>query len=92
MSDVYVVSAMRTAIGGFGGSLKDIPPHQLGTTVMKAALEKAGVQGADVGHVVGGHVVNTEPRDMYLSRYASVNAGVSIETPAMTVNRLCGSG
>lgn len=92
MSDVYVVSAMRTAIGGFGGSLKDIPPHQLGTTVMKAALEKAGVQGADVGHVVVGHVVNTEPRDMYLSRYASVNAGVSIETPAMNVNRLCGSG
>ena len=92
MSDVYVVSAMRTAIGGFGGSLKDIPPHQLGTTVMKAALEKAGVQGADVGHVVVGHVVNTEPRDMYLSRYASVNAGVSIETPAMNVIRLCGSG
>lgn len=92
MSEVYVVSAMRTAIGGFGGSLKDIPPHQLGTTVMKAALEKAGVQGNEVGHVVVGHVVNTEPRDMYLSRYASVNAGVSIETPAMNVNRLCGSG
>ncbi len=92
MSDVYVVSAMRTAIGGFGGSLKDIPPHQLGTAVMKAALEKAGVQGSEVGHVVVGHVVNTEPRDMYLSRYASVNAGVSIETPAMNVNRLCGSG
>lgn len=92
MSDVYVVSAMRTAIGSFGGSLKDIPPHQLGTTVIKAALEKAGVQGSDVGHVVVGHVVNTEPRDMYLSRYASVNAGVSIETPAMNVNRLCGSG
>lgn len=92
MSDVYVVSAMRTAIGGFGGSLKDIPPHQLGTTVMKAALEKAGIQGSEVGHVVVGHVVNTEPRDMYLSRYASVNAGVSIETPAMNVNRLCGSG
>ncbi|MDO5679272.1 MAG: acetyl-CoA C-acyltransferase family protein [Pelistega sp.] len=92
MSDVYVVSAMRTAIGGFGGSLKDIPPHQLGTTVMKAALEKAGIQGSEVGHVVVGHVENTEPRDMYLSRYASVNAGVSIETPAMNVNRLCGSG
>lgn len=92
MTEVYVVSAMRTAIGGFGGSLKDVPPHQLGTTVMQAALEKAGVQGSEVGHVVVGHVVNTEPRDMYLSRYASVNAGVSIETPAMNVNRLCGSG
>lgn len=92
MTDVYVVSAMRTAIGGFGGSLKDVPPHELGTTVIKAALEKAGVSGDDVNHVVVGHVINTEPRDQYLSRLASVNAGVSKDAPAMNVNRLCGSG
>ena len=92
MTDVYVVSAMRTAIGGFGGSLKDVPPHELGTTVIKAALDKAGVSGDDVNHVVVGHVINTEPRDQYLSRIASVNAGVSKDAPAMNVNRLCGSG
>lgn len=92
MTDVYVVSAMRTAIGGFGGSLKDVPPHELGTTVIKAAIDKAGISGGDVGHVVIGHVVNTEPRDQYLSRLASVNAGVSKDSVAMNVNRLCGSG
>ncbi len=92
MTDVYVVSAMRSAIGGFGGSLKDVPPHELGTTVIKAAIDKAGISGDDVGHVVIGHVVNTEPRDQYLSRLASVNAGVSKDSVAMNVNRLCGSG
>lgn len=92
MSEVYVVSAMRSAIGGFGGSLKDVPPHELGTTVIKAAIEKAGISGDDVHHVVIGHVINTEPRDQYLSRLASVNAGVSKDAPAMNVNRLCGSG
>lgn len=92
MSEVYVVSAMRSAIGGFGGSLKDVPPHELGATVIKAAIEKAGITGDDVQHVVIGHVINTEPRDQYLSRLASVNAGVSKDAPAMNVNRLCGSG
>lgn len=92
MSEVYVVSAMRSAIGGFGGSLKDMPPHELGAAVIKAAIEKAGITGDDVNHVVIGHVVNTEPRDQYLSRLASVNAGVTKDAPAMNVNRLCGSG
>lgn len=92
MTEVYVVSAMRTAIGGFGGSLKDVPPHELGTTIIKAAIEKAGIAGGDVEHVVVGHVINTEPRDQYLSRLASVNAGVPNESVAMNVNRLCGSG
>lgn len=92
MSEVYVVSAMRSAIGGFGGSLKDMPPHELGATVIKAAIEKAGITGDDVNHVVIGHVINTEPRDQYLSRLASVNAGVTKDAPAMNVNRLCGSG
>ena len=90
--EVVVVSAVRTAIGTFGGSLKDIPPTELAANVVREALARAQVQGADVGHVVFGHVVNTEPKDMYLSRVAAVNGGCAIETPAYNVNRLCGSG
>ena len=92
MRDVVVVSAVRTAIGTFGGSLKDVPPIELGTTVVREALSRAQVNGADVGHVVFGHVVNTEPKDMYLSRVAAIQAGCGQETPAFNVNRLCGSG
>ncbi len=92
MRDVVVVSAVRTAIGTFGGSLKDIPPIELGATVVREALSRAKVSGADVGHVVFGHVVNTEPKDMYLSRVAAIQAGCGQETPAFNVNRLCGSG
>ncbi len=92
MRDVVVVSAVRTAIGTFGGSLKDVPPTELGTTVVREALSRAQVNGADVGHVVFGHVVNTEPKDMYLSRVAAIQAGCGQETPAFNVNRLCGSG
>ena len=92
MRDVVVVSAVRTAIGTFGGSLKDVPPIELGATVVREALSRAQVNGADVGHVVFGHVVNTEPKDMYLSRVAAIQAGCGQETPAFNVNRLCGSG
>ena len=92
MRDVVVVSAVRSAIGTFGGSLKDVPPTELGTTVVREALSRAQVNGADVGHVVFGHVVNTEPKDMYLSRVAAIQAGCGQETPAFNVNRLCGSG
>ncbi|NLY34389.1 MAG: acetyl-CoA C-acyltransferase family protein [Alcaligenaceae bacterium] len=92
MSGIFVVSGVRTAIGDFGASLKDVSPCDLGSTVIKEALARASLSGTDVGHVVVGHVANTEPRDMYVSRVASVNAGVSIETPAFNVNRLCGSG
>ena len=92
MRDVVVVSAVRTAIGTFGGSLKDVPPIELGTTVVREAVSRAQVNGADVGHVVFGHVVNTEPKDMYLSRVAAIQAGCGQETPAFNVNRLCGSG
>lgn len=92
MKDVVVVAAARTAIGDFGGALKDFSPSDLATLVVKGVLERGGVAGEDVGHVVFGNVVSTEPRDMYLSRYASVNAGVGHATPAMNVNRLCGSG
>jgi len=90
--EVVVVSGVRTAIGTFGGSLKDTPTVDLGALVVKEALARAGVDGKDVGHVVFGHVVNTEPRDMYLSRVAAINGGCAKETPAMNVNRLCGSG
>lgn len=90
--EVVVVSGVRTAIGTFGGSLKDVAPCELGTLVVREALARAGVKGEEVGHVVFGHVINTEPRDMYLSRVAAVNGGVSAETPAFNVNRLCGSG
>jgi len=90
--EVVVVSGVRTAIGTFGGSLKDIPPVDLGALVVKEALARGQVEGKDVGHVVFGHVVNTEPRDMYLSRMAAINGGCPKETPAMNVNRLCGSG
>jgi len=90
--EVVVVSAVRTAIGTFGGSLKDIPPTELGATVVRESLARAGVDGKDVGHVVFGHVVNTEPKDMYLSRVAALNGGCSEGTPAFNVNRLCGSG
>jgi acetyl-CoA C-acetyltransferase len=92
MSDVVILSGARTAIGSFGGSLAAVPPITLAATAAKAALERAGVEGGRIGHVVFGHVINTEPRDMYLSRVASMEAGVPETTPAMNVNRLCGSG
>lgn len=90
--EVVVVSAVRTAIGTFGGSLKDIAPTELAAQVVRESLKRANVQGADVGHVVFGHVVNTEPKDMYLSRVAAINGGCAEGTPAFNVNRLCGSG
>ncbi|HYG90594.1 MAG TPA: acetyl-CoA C-acyltransferase family protein [Azospirillum sp.] len=90
--DVFVVGAARTAIGSFGGALKDIPPSQLGTVAVKAAIDRSGVDPREVGHVVMGAVIPTEPRDAYLSRVVAVDAGVPKETPAFNVNRLCGSG
>ena len=90
--EVVVVSAVRTAIGTFGGSLKDIAPTELAAQVVRESLARASVDGKDVGHVVFGHVVNTEPKDMYLSRIAAINGGCGQETPAYNVNRLCGSG
>jgi acetyl-CoA C-acetyltransferase len=90
--EVVVVSGVRTAIGTFGGSLKDISPTELGAQVVREALKRANTEGKDVGHVVFGHVVNTEPKDMYLSRVAAINGGCAEGTPAFNVNRLCGSG
>jgi len=92
MREVVVVSGVRTAIGTFGGSLKEVPPTQLGAIVVAEAMKRAAVQGSEVGHVVFGHVINTEPKDMYLGRVSAVNGGVAKETPCLTLNRLCGSG
>ena len=92
MKDIVILSGARTAIGTFGGSLAGTPPISLGATVARAALERAGLEGAQVGHVAFGHVINTEPRDMYLSRVSAMEAGIPETTPAMNVNRLCGSG
>jgi acetyl-CoA C-acetyltransferase len=92
MTDVYILSAARTAIGGFGGSLAALSPIDLATHVAQAAIARAGVEAGQIGTSVFGHVLNTEPRDMYLSRVAAMNAGVSEGAVAMNVNRLCGSG
>ena len=92
MREVVVVSGVRTAIGTYGGSLKDIPPTELAAQVVRESLARAHVDGKDVGHVVFGHVLNTEPKDMYLSRVAAINGGCAEGTPAFNVNRLCGSG
>jgi acetyl-CoA C-acetyltransferase len=90
--DIVILDGARTAIGTFGGSLAASPPTALAALVAKEAMKRAGVEGAQIGHIVFGHVINTEPRDMYLSRVAGIEAGVPETAPAMNVNRLCGSG
>ncbi|SIO51198.1 acetyl-CoA C-acetyltransferase [Rhodovulum sp. ES.010] len=92
MTGIVILSGARTAIGTFGGSLAGTPPIALGAVAATAALERAGIEGPQVGHVAFGHVINTEPRDMYLSRVAAMEAGIPETVPAMNVNRLCGSG
>ena len=90
--EVVVLSGVRTPIGKYGGSLKDLSPSELGAAVVREAINRAGIPSADIGHVVFGNVIHTEQKDMYLSRVAAVKGGVPFETPALTVNRLCGSG
>jgi acetyl-CoA C-acetyltransferase len=90
--EIFVVAAARTAIGTFGGSLKDIATTQLATAAVGEAIKRSGVEPASVGHVVMGNVIPTEPRDAYLARVAAIEAGIPQETPAFNVNRLCGSG
>lgn len=90
--EVVFLSGVRTAIGSFGGALKSVPPTELGAKVAAEALRRSGIAPQEIGHVVFGHVINTEPRDMYLARVAAVDAGIPVETPALTLNRLCGSG
>ena len=90
--DVLVLSGTRTAIGKYGGGLKDVPPCDLAATVVAEAVRRSGAEPSDVGHAVFGNVIHTEVRDMYLGRVAAVNGGLPVETPAFTLNRLCGSG
>ena len=92
MEEVVIVAGVRTAVGDFGGSLKDIPPTELGAKVIAEAVKRAGIEPGEVGHVVMGNVIQTEPKDMYLARIAAVGAGIPVDVPALTVNRLCGSG
>ena len=92
MTEIYILSAARTAIGTFGGALSGFAPYDLATIAAKAAIERAGIDAAQIGTTVFGHVINTEPKDMYLSRLAAMQAGVPESVPALNVNRLCGSG
>ena len=90
--EVVVLSAVRTAIGKFGGALKDVSPTELAGKVVCQSLQRSRLNSAMIGHVVFGNVIQTEPKDMYLSRVAAVRGGVPVVTPALTLNRLCGSG
>ena len=90
--DVVVLSGVRTAIGKYGGSLKDIPPTTLAAAVTRESVRRARVEPGEVGHAVFGNVIHTDAHDMYLARVAAVQGGLPVETPALTLNRLCGSG
>src|SRR6266496_3531316 len=90
--EVVVLSGVRTAIGAYGGGLKDQPPTELAAAVVREAVTRAGVEPKEVGHVVFGNVIHTDPHDMYMARVAGVKGGLPVETPALTLNRLCGSG
>ena len=92
MKDVFVLSAVRTPIGKYGGGLASVPPCDLAAKVVREAVSRSGVDPSQVGHAVFGNVIHTETRDMYLSRVAAINGGLEVGTPALTVNRLCGSG
>ena len=92
MSEIYVLGARRTAIGTFGGSLKDAEPAELGVAASAAAIGDTSINHADIDHVVFGQVIPTQPRDAYLARMVGIGAGLPIETPALTINRLCGTG
>lgn len=91
-AEVFFVSAARTAIGDFGGSLKDVPATTLGAHAARAAISRSGLAAEEIGQTVVGNVIHGEPRDMYISRVVAMEAGVPKEAPALTVNRLCGSG
>jgi acetyl-CoA C-acetyltransferase len=90
--EIVILSAVRTAIGGYGGSLKDTPPSEMAATCVRKAVSRSGIDVKDVGHVVFGNVIHTDVHDHYLARVAGVNGGLPHETPALTLNRLCGSG
>ena len=90
--EIFVLSGVRTAVGGYGGSLKDTPPSEMAAACVREAVARSGIDTKDVGHVVFGNVIHTDGHDHYLARVAGVNGGLPHETPALTLNRLCGSG
>src|ERR1700757_3272173 len=90
--EVVVLSGVRTAIGGFGGSLKDIPPSDLAALCVREAVKRAAIEPREVGHVVFGNIIHTDAHDHYLARVATIKGGLPVEAPALTLNRLCGSG
>jgi len=92
MTPVYIIAATRSAIGSFGGSLKDTRPIDLGITIAKSAISKSGLKAEALEHAVVGHVIHTEAKDQYISRAISIGSGMAVSAPALTVNRLCGSG
>src|SRR5258706_10360633 len=92
MQDIYIVSGVRTAIGSFGGSLKAFRPSDLGAMVVTEAIQRAGIAPADVEHVIMGQVMQTGPKDQFMARVVGLKANIPVETPALTLNRLCGSG
>lgn len=92
LQEIVILSGVRTAIGDFGGALKDVPPARLGTVVIAEAVRRAGLEPAQVQHVIMGQVMPSKPQDAYLARVAALDAGIPVEAPALTLNRLCGSG
>ncbi len=90
--EVVILSGVRTAIGGYGGSLKDTPPTVMAAKCVREAVKRSGADPKDVGHVVFGNIIHTDAHDHYLARVAGINGGLPHETPALTLNRLCGSG
>ena len=92
LSDVVILSGVRTAIGSFGGSLAGLSPADLGTAAATEALNRVGVSPTDVDHAVFGHIITTSPADAYLARHIALKSGMSASSAAFNVNRLCGSG
>src|ERR1700745_2931936 len=90
--EIVILSGVRTAIGGYGGSLKDTPPSEMAAACVREAVARCGIDAKDVGHVVFGNIIHTDAHDHYLARVAGVKGGLPVETPALTLNRLCGSG
>jgi acetyl-CoA C-acetyltransferase len=90
--EVVVLSAVRTAVGKFGGALKDIPPTELAANVVRESVNRSGISTSDIGGVVFGNVIHTDAKDMYLSRVAALRGGLPVQTTALTLNRMCGSG
>ena len=90
--EIVILSGVRTAIGGYGGSLKDCPPSEMAATCVREAVQRSGIDAKDVGHVVFGNIIHTDAHDHYLARVAAVKGGLPHEAPALTLNRLCGSG